>query len=159
MKQDKVLGLILLLFSAFMYYQAEQLPEAMFGALGADVFPKLLFILLALGGLGLIIQAFRKERKLAREGRKLEKKPGPGLAHYKNVIIGFGFFLVYVALMYYVGYVIAALVFLPGFMWILGPKTKKSALIIGAVTLGLTFSLQYLFLNLLKVYLPEGSIF
>ena len=61
--------------------------------------------------------------------------------------------------MYYLGYPIATLIFMPVFMWILGPRTKKAALVTVLTTLGVTFIIYYSFLKLLSVFLPEGSLF
>jgi hypothetical protein len=61
--------------------------------------------------------------------------------------------------MYYLGYVIATLIFMPLFMWILGPKTKKAFVTIVIVSLALTFGMQYGFANVLKVFLPTGAVF
>ncbi len=167
MKQDQFVGLILIIFSGFMYYQASQLPPAMFGALGADIFPKILFALLALFGATLLIQSFWKVRKetLASQqepdrDKTLSVTTEPkGVAYYKYVIIGFASFMVYVILMYYLGYLISTLFFLPVLMWILGPKTKTAAITIVLVSLGLTIGMQVVFARLLKVFLPEGAFF
>ena len=162
MKQDRVIGLILVAFSGLMYYQASQLPPAMFGTLGADVFPKILFVLLALAGVILFIQGMTKKATPGKpvQGAASDSKAQPrGVAFYRNVIIGFASFMGYVILMDYLGYVISTLIFLPVLMWILGPKTKKSAVTIVLVTLGLTYGMQYGFANILKVFLPEGSVF
>lgn len=167
MKQDKFVGLILIVFSGFMYYQASQLPPAMFGARGADVFPKILFALLALFGAALLIQSFWKARneKLASQHEQERDKASSGtpehkgVAYYKYVIIGFAAFMVYVILMYYLGYLISTLIFLPVLMWILGPKTKTAAITIVLVSLGLTVGMQVGFARLLKVFLPDGALF
>jgi hypothetical protein len=44
-------------------------------------------------------------------------------------------------------------------MWVLGPRNKKSAVVIILTTLGVTFIIYYSFLKLLNVFLPEGSLF
>lgn len=164
MKQDKAIGLLLIVFSGFMYYQADKLPSPMFDTLGADVFPKIVFVLLAIGGAILSAGQFFKECKTtggrdADGGAQKPKSSGRRIGFYAFVIIGFLFFLLYVILMRYLGYLISTLLFLPVFMWVLSPRTKRTALIILLTALGLTFSLQYTFTNLLKVYLPEGSLF
>jgi hypothetical protein len=79
--------------------------------------------------------------------------------YYQYVIFGFLAFLAYVVLMYYLGYPIATLIFMPVFMWILGPRNKKAALVTALTTLGVTFVIYYSFLKLLRVFLPEGSLF
>lgn len=165
MKSDKAIGMILIVFSAFMYYQAENLPPAKFGALGADFFPKILFVLLAVFGAALSISRFVQERKKPAAVAKdvqIEKTADrllAGLAYYKFVIIGFVAFFFYIVLMHYLGYLISTLIFMPGLMFILGPRTKSAYISIFAVTLGLTLFLYYAFVHLLKVFLPEGAIF
>ena len=62
MKADKVIGLILVAFSIFMYIQADRLPPALFGTLGAGFVPKILFIILAGCGAILTIQCLIRER-------------------------------------------------------------------------------------------------
>ena len=69
------------------------------------------------------------------------------LKSYQFVIFGFVAFFVYVVLMYYLGYPIATLIFMPVFMWILGPRDKKAALVTTLTTLGVTFIIYYSFLN------------
>lgn len=162
MKQDRILALILLAFSIFMYLEADRLPPAMFGALGADLFPKLLFVLLALAAITLFVQRTVKLRRQAVES----KRPASGavarahdFAYYRNVIIGFVAFLGYVILMYLVGYVLSSLIFLPVLMWLLGPRTKRSAVAILVVTFGLTFGMYFGFAQVLKIFLPSGLLF
>jgi hypothetical protein len=169
MKEDKVIGLILIAFSVFMYVQADRLPPAMFGALGADFVPKILFVVLAICGAVLIVQSLIRARKAKASGvdPQPEKAGGEGvldktkalLKYYQYVIFGFLAFLAYVILMYYLGYPIATLIFLPVIMWVLGPRNKKSAVVIILTTLGVTFIIYYSFLKLLNVFLPEGSLF
>ncbi|MGD2016065.1 MAG: tripartite tricarboxylate transporter TctB family protein [Desulfobacterales bacterium] len=169
MKADKVIGLILIAFSIFMYVQADRLPPALFGALGADFVPKILFIILACCGAVLTIQCFIRERRIkaaAVELREDEDEPVDSsftvkefFNYYRYVILGFVAFLAYVIIMYYLGYPIATLIFMPVFMWVLGPRNKKAALITVLTTLGVTFIIYYSLLKLLRVFLPEGSLF
>ncbi len=169
MKADKVIGIILIAFSIFMYVQADRLPPALFGALGADFVPKVLFIILAGCGAVLTIQCIIRARKIKPAGNELPEdedepidstfKVKAFFSYYQYVILGFLAFLGYVILMYYLGYPIATLIFMPVFMWVLGPRDKKAALITVLTTLGVTFIIYYSFLKLLRVFLPEGSLF
>ena len=161
MKADKVIGLILIAFSIFMYVQADRLPPALFGTLGAGFVPKILFIILAGCGAVLTIQCLIRERKIKAAGvvELREDEGEPVDRYYQYVILGFIAFLAYVILMYYLGYPIATLIFMPVLMWVLGPRNKKAALITVLTTLGVTFIIYYSFLKLLRVFLPEGSLF
>lgn len=160
MKRDQGIGLILVVFSGFMYYQATLLPPAMFGALGADVFPKLLFILLLIMGAALFIQATIALKKSTSDTMTgAVSQTGFSFAHFKFVVIGFTAFFLYVILMHYLGFIIATLIFMPGFMWVLSPKTKKGAALIICVSLILTFGMQFGFTYVLKIFLPSGVVF
>jgi len=169
MKEDKVIGLILIAFSIFMYIQADRLPPALFGTLGAGFVPKILFAILAGCGAVLTTQSLIRDRKARAAEAEVQSDQvapaAPGftvtgfLKYYQYVIFGFLAFLAYVVLMYYLGYPIATLIFMPVFMWVLGPRNKKAALITTLTTLGVTFIIYYSFLKLLNVFLPEGSLF
>jgi hypothetical protein len=167
-KEDKVIGIILVVFSGLMFYQTLEFPPAMFGALGAGVFPQILFTFLGLAGAGLAISGFLRDRK--REGReKPEKRKRretqfwntikESLQYHSHVIISFFCFFCYVLLMSYFGYTISTLLFMPILMWILGPRNRRAIPITIMVSLGMTFVIYFGFVEFLKVFLPEGSLF
>ncbi len=168
MKEDKVIGIILVVFSGLMYYKTLEFPPAMFGAMGAGVFPQILFTLLGLAGTGLIISGFlrgRKRDKGERAGRRKQRTIQfwntckESLHYHSHVIISFFLFFCYVVLMSYFGYTIATLIFMPILMWILGPRTRRAITVTMVVSLGMTFIIYFAFLRFLKVFLPEGSLF
>jgi len=167
-KEDKVIGIILVVFSGAMYYQTLEFPPAMFGTLGAGFFPQILFALLGLAGATLTISGFIRDRK-RDDGEKPEKrKPREtrfwntiteSLRYHSNVIISFFCFFSYIVLMSYFGYTIATLIFMPILMWILGPRNRRAIPITIIVSLGMTFVIYFGFVEFLKVFLPEGSLF
>jgi len=164
MKADKSIGVLLILFSAFMYWQAGRLPAGTFGTGGADFVPKIIFVLLALSGAILAAGAYFKTRTPVEAGGKIQKKsPGAAakeiLAAHKSVITAFLVFFGYVILMYYLGYLIATAVFMPVMMWVLGPRTLKSAGIIAVVTVGVVLGIYVIFEKFLKIFLPSGNLF
>jgi hypothetical protein len=120
-KEDKVIGIILVVFSGLMYYKTLEFPPAMFGTLGAGVFPQILFTLLGLAGAALIITAFLRERKKG-DGEKAGKERPAGtpvwntfkesLHYHSHVIASFFLFFCYIVLMSYFGYTIATLIFM-----------------------------------------------
>lgn len=168
MKEDKGIGIILVVFSGLMYYKTLEFPPAMFGALGAGVFPQILFTLLAVAGAALTISGFIRDRK-----RDQGEKPGKGkpretqfwntviesLRYHSQVIVSFFCFFCYIVLMSYFGYTIATLIFMPVLMWILGPRNRRAIPITIIVSLCMTFVMYFAFVEFLKVFLPEGSLF
>lgn len=162
MKQDKYIGLGLVVFAVVMYHEAGKLPPGLFGGLGAGFVPKIWFILLAVCSALLSLSAMAKEAKARREGAAGEVASGDRetfWVHYKFVIAGFIAFFAYIWGMSLFGYLISTLVFMPVLMWILGPKTKRSAAISLGVSAGATLGIYFVFQQLLKVFLPEGSLF
>lgn len=168
MKSDKAIGIILILFSVFMYLHARKLPDFMYGTFGAGFFPKILFAMLAVSGVVLTVGQFVKERKAKKQRKVPEKEQFTWakvscrfreiLKDYSFVIIGFVLFFCYVILLDYLGYTIATLVFMSMLMWILGPRNLKTIPIILIISVGMTFFIYFGFLKLLHVFLPSGKL-
>ena len=168
MKEDKVIGIFLVIFSIFMYVQAEKLPEGIFGTLGAGFFPKILFAILGISGVVLTAGTiFREKRYLKKEGSSVQEKKTATfiqrvwerIDYHQYVLLAFLAFFVYVLLMYYAGYLLSTAFFMLVLMWILGPRTKKSAVVIVLTTFAVTFGIYFSFLKLLDVFLPSGTLF
>ena len=168
MKEDKLIGIILVVFSGLMYYETLAFPPAMFGALGAGVFPQILFTLLALAGAALTITGFIRDRKKGANATAEKREAGISLILYRfkeslhyhsHVIVSFTLFFCYIVLMSYFGYTISTLIFMPILMWILGPRNRRAIPITIAVSLGMTFVMYFTFVKFLRIFLPEGSLF
>ena len=165
MKQDKVIGIILIVFSAVMYYQTAHLPPPLFGDVGAAFVPKIWFTILFLCGASLTVTGFIRDRKMKASGEEeaIDTPVGERLkafvGHYRFVILGFVFFFLYILVMGYIGYLYSTLIFMPVMMWVLGPKTAKSVTIIAVTTVGVTGIIYWSFVMVLKVFLPTGSLF
>ena len=165
MKQDKVIGIILIVFAAIMYHQTTLLPPALFGDVGAAFVPKIWFTILGICGVSLTVTGFVRDRKQkasgadqvsvdhTREGIK------EFFIYYRFVFSGFIIFFFYILLMKYIGYLYSTLLFMPVLMWVLGPKTGKSAGIIALSSIGVTGIIYFGFVKVLRVFLPSGSLF
>jgi hypothetical protein len=167
MKEDKVIGIILIVFSAFMYTQTLEFPEAVFGTKGAGFFPKILFSLLALAGAALTASAFIRDRKKTIGPPAGGKSPDipfrdrvkNSLDSHSQVILSFFLVFVYIVIMDYFGYLVATLAFMVTLMWFLGPKRRRGIPLILVISCGMTFIIYFSFLELLQIFLPEGSLF
>lgn len=156
MKADRYIGVILVAFSIFMYMQTFKFPPAMLGTLGASFFPKILFTLLSLAGIGLIIGSLIQNKK-----KPLEKTFSlrAALPNHSLVILSFIFVFIYIVAMHYLGFLWATLGFMISLMWLLGPRKIKSFPLIIIIACGITFVIYYSFLKLLQIFLPEGVAF
>jgi putative tricarboxylic transport membrane protein len=167
MKEDKIIGVILIAFSAFMYSQTLEFPEAVFGTKGAGFFPKILFSLLALAGAALTASAFIRDRKKKgvppADGKVPEipfrDRVKNSLRSHSQVILSFFLVFVYIVIMDYFGYMVATLAFMVTLMWYLGPKNRREIPLILVISCGMTFVIYFSFLQLLQIFLPEGSLF
>ena len=167
MREDKIIGIILIIFSTFMYYQTLEFPEAIFGTKGAGFFPKILFSLLALAGVVLTVSAFIRDRK--RKNGSPAEGISPGLSFrdrvknslrsHSQVILSFLLVFIYIVVMDYFGYLVATLAFMGTLMWYLGPKSRREIPVILVISCGMTFFIYFSFLELLQIFLPEGSLF
>ena len=101
MREDKIIGIILVVFSGLMFYKTLKFPPAMFGALGAGVFPQILFTLLALAGAALTVTGFIRDRKKDEDAtaEKREPRTSPilnrfkeSLRYHSHVIVSFTLF-------------------------------------------------------------------
>ena len=165
MKADKVIGIILIAFSAIMYYQANHLPPPLFGDVGAAFVPKIWFAILGFCGAVLTVTGIVKDRKSRVSGTDKVAEVGfqkgtiAFFTHYKYVISGFIIFFAFISLMNYIGYFVSSLLFMSVLMWILGPRTGKSLIVISLATVGITSIIYFGFVKVLKVFLPSGSLF
>jgi len=167
MREDKIIGIILIIFSTFMYSQTLEFPEAVFGTKGAGFFPKILFFLLGLAGAVMTVSAFLRDRK--RKSGSPAEGISPGLSFrnrvknslrsHSQVILSFLLVFVYIVVMDYFGYLVATLAFMGTLMWYLGPKSRREIPLILVISCGMTFLIYFSFLKLLQIFLPEGSLF
>lgn len=158
MQRDKVIGLIIIAFSAYMYLQCLKFPPALLGTLGAGFFPKILFTLLGLAGIALTLSGFRGDK---RRGASPESKTSLKLIwqSHSRVIISFVVIFIYIGAMHYFGYLSATLGFMLVLMWILSPRQMKNVPLILIISCGMTFIVYFSFLKLLQIFLPEGILF
>jgi putative tricarboxylic transport membrane protein len=156
MRSDVYTGAFTCVVSICMFYIASKLPEGMFGTLGAGFFPKIIFGTLAVCSCVLMVKAFIVH--FAKNKTKTKTVPFP-FGKYKIVLIAFVLFFLYVLGLSYLGFVIASMLFLPGLMWTLGPKTKASLVPIVLTSTGITAVTYISFTHFLQVFLPSGSLF
>jgi len=165
MKQDQVIGIILIVFAGIMYYQTTILPPALFGDIGAAFVPKIWFTILCICGVSLIVTGAVKDKKNKTSGaddvavERFGARVKAFFTHYRFVLAGFIIFFLYILFMKYIGYLYSSLLFMPVMMWVLGPKTQKSIPIIALTTVGVTGIIYWGFVKVLKVFLPSGSLF
>lgn len=152
--KDIVAGLVLLLVSVVLYWQATLIWNPGFDLMGPAFTPKLVLVVLALLSLGLIVSGILEHRRTTTEA---PDEPAPadrdGLRRQVGVVVLL--FLYVVALCSgKVGFEIASLVFALATGGFLMPRTKTAAITLLATSTAVVFGVSYIFRNILFVALP-----
>jgi hypothetical protein len=160
-RSDTAIGLVLLVFCAIMFLEARKIPEPLFGSAGAAFFPTvLLFLLTPLCAVlflrGLVGDLRAWGAPLAGGPRRTLRA---WLADYRNVIVCFVLFFLFVAALEPIGYALSGFVFLFAMQVYLGPRSWPKIAQHAGVSAGVVLVLWTVFRKVLIVLLPEGEIF
>jgi putative tricarboxylic transport membrane protein len=153
---ERITAIVLLALSALWIKLAVNLPFPAFARvakMGPGHYPIAVAGLLAILAILLLWQTFRSEA-LAGSAKNDEEQDRE--AHEsRHLILGFGFFLAYVILVQFIGFVLASIVFVFCFVRLIG---KFNYLLSGALALGIPVLLWTVFDYLLTVPLPKGPL-
>ena len=158
---DTGTGLVLLVFCAIMFLETREIPDPLFGSAGAAFFPTVLLFLLTPLSAALFLHG------LAGDLRAWRAPPADGprrtlrawLADYRNVIVCFVLFFLFVAALEPFGYALSGFVFLFAMQVYLGPRSWPKIAQHAVVSAGVVLVLWLVFRKVLIVLLPEGEIF
>lgn len=148
MKENKIIGIILLVFSGFAYLCSTKIPEK------AATFPKVLIYLIATFSILLMITSFLKkeEYKLLPAVFNLDSNK-----KYKLLCIIFCT-LTYIVLIPILGYFFTTFMFVSASPMALGKQIKKNYYII-PISLIIVIILFLVFKAWLNLFMPQGLIF
>ncbi len=155
LRREIIVGLVVILFSAWYYWQAGYLPQAAADPLGPAALPRFLAVSMILFGLAHIIVSYFRRNRLA-EDEEPDTLEGPartrGNLRILGVIVLTG---AYIATMELLGYVASTFLYLLFLIILLRVPSIKGLAI---STVGVTLSLFFLFAKFLGVLLPVGFI-
>lgn len=137
---DALIAIVLLIGEVIFWIDAGNTPAQ------ARFYPRFLLVCSAVLTLILLYTALRNKNK--KNGN------APAVLH-KQVMKVTVFMLAYIVSLYYLGYLLATLIFITGTMIYLGMRNKKVLL---TVPILVSLALYLLFNNLLYVTLPPGRI-
>ena len=151
-RNDFILAIVFLLGSVFFYAQTYEIREIMFFSLGPLVFPRIVL------GVMFVLSACMLIQNVAFGGNaepqaKAEKRPWDVKTTCLRLSL-IGLMLAYLIALPYLGYTGTTIVFLFLGMLLLGKRTAKSMAAYVVLSVVVTLSLQYLFGNVLKLFLP-----
>lgn len=154
--RDVVIAVVLVVFTAVFYGATYGIRKTVYGTVGSEVWPRA--ILIALGTLSLIylINSWR-ERHEAEGERK-----GGGLtgwfSTYRNALLCFGMYALFLATLDYLGMLIGGILFVFLLLNLLGGWNPRRLAIHGAIAVSTMGAMWAVFTFGLRVFLPEGEI-
>jgi putative tricarboxylic transport membrane protein len=153
---DRISSVILLVLSGLWIYWARQLPYPKFAQvsnMGPGDFPTIIAVMLAIFAIWQFVDTFRQpfDKTLADSDDETESLKNPRAG--RDIITGFGLFTVMLLLMPFIGFSLAALIFVCLFLLLIGHYKFILAVPIAVCIPSL---LWIIFAYLLTVPLPKG---
>ena len=160
-RSDTGIGVVLLVFCGIMFLQTREIPEPLFGSAGAAFFPTVLLVLLTPLSAALFLHGLIGDLRArgAPAGAPARRSFGAWFADYRNVIVSFLLFFLFVALLEPIGYMLSGFLFLFAMQAFLGPRNWRKMIQHALVSAGVVLFLWLMFRWVLVVLLPEGDIF
>ena len=155
MGRDATIGIGLLVFSGFLYWQAGLAPTPPFVPIGPAFYPRVILILLA----GLAVWLIAEDILRRRVPSPGVKKPAGTTPDYGRVVLAFFVFLGYVVALSLLGYVTSTFLFVIGLSWSIGPRNIREMPKLIAVAVGTALVTYLVFEKYLYVFLPQGLLF
>lgn len=154
LSRDGLLGLICLGGSVLLFVQSLSLPHLPIVPVGPGFYPRIVLAFMALVSAALVVQDWLANRRL-----EADEEAGSGDARdYRLVAIAFAVVTAYIALLPYLGFRIATVIFVAVFQLALErPTTPGQWLRVVLVAVGTAAICYYVFEAYLSVLLPRGS--
>ena len=156
--RDLILGVVMLLFSGFYLFYAQQIktrPKLTPSYASAKIMPTLLGILLAVLAVFCIIQGIRQLKTASNKEEKAKKLDRGDLM---AVVFTFAVIIGYVIVLPILGFILSTLIYLILQMIILSPPEKRNYLLFAIVAVVFTAIVFVAFRVGLKQLLPRGVI-
>ena len=153
LNQDTITALCLLLVCGVFLADTFQMDPSMFGQMPATLWPRMILAPLAALSLMLLVRA-----QLAGGDASSRKSFGEWLAYYKNPIVCFSLFFLFLILMPVMGMLLGGLTYVFLTLNYLGGWSGKKMVQHGLVALVTVVGMWAIFTQLLGVFLPEGIL-
>jgi hypothetical protein len=150
--RDTVIAVFLLLFCGTFYAASFQIEQTSYGTIGAEVWPRIILVVLfALSA----VYLFQSVRMGA--GEAAEQKAG-FFTRYRNAILCYALFLGFLLTLDIFGMLLGGIAFVFLALSVLGERTPKQLAIHGIVAVIAVGAMWAIFTFALRVILPEGTI-
>jgi len=156
---DAKIGALLVLFCIFMFAATFLIEHPPYASMGAEIFPRIVLLLLTPLSLALLIKGLRSSRDLDPEGGITLRAIRDVIVRYRTVLGSFVLFLLLVVLLPWLGLTVAGGLYVASMMWFLGPRTWSRLPYILLVSFAFSGGLYVVFRFVLYVLVPEGTLF
>jgi hypothetical protein len=154
LNRDSIVALFFLVLSGVMFVATFQLPEPMFGQMSAALWPRTIVIPLALLSFVLLIQSQRDKHSATEKRRSMRE----WLIFYKNPIICFSLFFLFLVSMPVLGMLIGGLLYVFLTLSVLGGWAPRQLVLHAIISAVFVIGMWAVFTQLLGVFLPEGTV-
>ncbi|KRQ94425.1 hypothetical protein CQ12_32850 [Bradyrhizobium jicamae] len=149
--RDGITGLILLAVSLFLLVKSFQLPSLPIVPVGPGFYPAIVLSLMAAASALLVLQDLLKRRTPAGASDAPRR-------NYRLVVIAFAIVGAYVALLPFLGFRIATVLFVGALQAALDrPRTVRQWVVLATIALGTAVMSYFIFERYLLVLLPRGA--
>lgn len=156
-----LIGVLLILLSALIYFNSGDFPQLNETHLGPESFPNLIALLLTLLSFVLIIKNVITllKSKAASFDIGIKDYLKKQWQEYRLVVYTLVILALYIFLLDVLGFVFSSIAFVIATGLLLGPRNKKSVIVISLVSFIVTLGMYFFFENVLYVRFPNGIFF
>jgi len=154
LNRDVFVGLVLLVLCGAFFTATFDIQKPQFGQMSSALWPRLILTPLTILSFIFLVQS------LLRTEPVREKKGGPRgwVEYYKNPLVSFFLFFLFLITMPYLGMLIGGVLFVFFMLSYLGGWEPKQLVVHGAIALGTVGAMWSIFSFALGVILPQGEI-
>lgn len=154
LNRDTMVAIVLLLVCGTLLINTFLMPPPMFGQMPATLWPRLILVPLAFLSFLLLVKAQISEAEETGQGRSLSE----WFVYYKNPIVCFGLFFLFLVTMPILGMLIGGLLYVFITLSFLGGWSSKQMLHHALISVFFVVGMWAIFTQLLGVFLPEGIL-
>lgn len=161
LNRDSYVAIFLLLACAILFWASFDIRQPDYGTLMPSTWPRIILAVLSLLSLIYLVQSIRSGSATREEEGGAEREPGfkGWLAYWRNPIVCFVLFFLYLITMPVLGMLIGSMSFVFVLMGMLGGWSKRNLVVHAIVTIGTIGVMWSLFTFGLGVMLPTGVIY
>ncbi|WP_078544727.1 tripartite tricarboxylate transporter TctB family protein [Litchfieldia alkalitelluris] len=148
---NRIFSIVVLAISGLFFFQTTKFSEKSgVQTFAPSFFPRIILFLIVMLSLYLLVKSFLKKD----ESEKVVVMVKTYVKEHYQVLVMIGIFFLYILLIPMIGFLISSIFFLFITFTLLRPKKVKSLFANAIVAIALSISIQYVFQQMLNIYLP-----